>query len=38
VHPTVAAAMTHVDRETEPRLERIVSEMRTQQKLDALDA
>ena len=36
VHPTVAAAMTHVDRETEPRLERIVSEMRTQQKLDAL--
>ncbi|MDX6691333.1 MAG: hypothetical protein QOG15_2790 [Solirubrobacteraceae bacterium] len=36
VHPAVAAAMTHVDRETEPRLERIVSEMRTQQKLDAL--
>jgi thymidylate synthase ThyX len=36
VHPTVAAAMTHVDRDTEPRLERIVSEMRTQQKLDAL--
>jgi thymidylate synthase ThyX len=35
VHPTVAAAMTHVDRETEPRLERIVSELRTQAKLDA---
>ena len=29
VHPAVAAAMTHVDRETEPRLERILSEMRT---------
>jgi hypothetical protein len=27
--------MTHVDRETEPRLERIVSELRTQAKLDA---
>jgi len=38
VHPSVAAAMTHVDRETEPRLERIVSELRTQQKLDALQA
>jgi thymidylate synthase ThyX len=38
VHPAVAAAMTHVDRDTEPRLERIVSEMRTQQKLDALRA
>ena len=36
VHPAVAAAMTHVDRETEPRLERIVSELRTQAKLDAL--
>jgi thymidylate synthase ThyX len=30
VHPAVAAAMTHVDNETEPRLERILSEMRTQ--------
>ena len=30
VHPAVAAAMTHVDTETEPRLERILSEMRTQ--------
>ena len=29
VHPAVAAAMTHVDRETEPRLERILSEIRT---------
>jgi hypothetical protein len=28
VHPAVAAAMTHVDRQTEPRLERILSEMR----------
>jgi thymidylate synthase ThyX len=36
VHPAVAATMTHVDRETEPRLERILSEMRTQAKLDAL--
>ena len=30
VHPAVAAAMTHVDRESEPRLERILSEMRTE--------
>jgi thymidylate synthase ThyX len=29
VHPAVGAAMTHVDRQTEPRLERILSEMRT---------
>ncbi|HUE25790.1 MAG TPA: FAD-dependent thymidylate synthase, partial [Solirubrobacteraceae bacterium] len=29
VHPAVAAAMVHVDRQTEPRLERILSEMRT---------
>ncbi len=35
VHPSVAAAMTYLDRETEPRLERIVSELRTQAKLDA---
>jgi thymidylate synthase ThyX len=35
VHPAVAAAMTHVDRETEPRLERIAAELRTQAKLDA---
>ncbi len=30
VHPAVAAAMTHVDNDTEPRLERILSEIRTQ--------
>jgi thymidylate synthase ThyX len=36
VHPAVAAAMSHVDADTEPRLERILSEMRTQAKLDAL--
>ena len=36
VHPAVAGAMTHVDEEQEPRLERILSEMRTQAKLDAL--
>jgi hypothetical protein len=30
VHPAVAASMRHVDRETEPRLERILSELRTQ--------
>jgi thymidylate synthase ThyX len=29
VHPSVAAAMLHVDRQTEPRLERILSEMRS---------
>ena len=38
VHPAVAAAMIHVDRETEPRLERILSEMRNQAKRDALTA
>jgi thymidylate synthase ThyX len=32
VHPSVAAAMTFVDRDTEPRLERILSEIRTQAK------
>ncbi|HZO35261.1 MAG TPA: FAD-dependent thymidylate synthase [Solirubrobacteraceae bacterium] len=35
VHPAVAGAMRHVDTDTEPRLERILSEMRTQAKLDA---
>ena len=35
VHPAVGAAMTHVDRETEPRLERILSEMRTEGRLSA---
>jgi thymidylate synthase ThyX len=29
VHPAVGAMMTHVDRETEPRLERILAEMRS---------
>jgi hypothetical protein len=29
VHPAVADAMTHVDPDTEPRLERILSEMRS---------
>ncbi|HEX6388376.1 MAG TPA: FAD-dependent thymidylate synthase [Solirubrobacteraceae bacterium] len=38
VHPAVAATMTHVDDDTEPRLERILSEMRTQSKLDALSS
>ena len=35
VHPAVAAAMTHVDTSTEPRLERILSEMRRQAKAGA---
>jgi hypothetical protein len=35
VHPAVAAAMTHVDREAEPRLERILSEIRTQSRAPA---
>ena len=35
VHPTIAAAMSFVDDETEPRLERILSEIRTQAKLTA---
>ena len=38
VHPAVGATMTHVDRETEPRLERILSEIRTQAKHDAAGA
>jgi len=32
VHPAIAAAMTHVDHDVEPRLERILSEIRTQAK------
>ena len=32
VHPAVAAAMTYVDHDTEPRLERILSEIRTHAK------
>ena len=35
VHPSVAAAMTHVDSSTEPRLERILSEIRTHRKVAA---
>ncbi|MBJ7328985.1 MAG: FAD-dependent thymidylate synthase [Solirubrobacteraceae bacterium] len=35
VHPAVAATMTYVDRETEPRLERILSELKTQRKIEA---
>jgi hypothetical protein len=35
VHPAVADAMTHVDTEAEPRLERILSEMRTQARAAA---
>jgi thymidylate synthase ThyX len=36
VHPAVAAAMSHVDTTTEPRLERILSEMRSQAREQAL--
>jgi thymidylate synthase ThyX len=32
IHPAVAATMTHVDVSQEPRLERILSEIRTQRK------
>jgi thymidylate synthase ThyX len=35
VHPAIAAAMNHVDTETEPRLERILSEMRNQARAAA---
>ena len=35
-HPAVAAAMTHVDRSAEPRLERILSEMRQETRRAAL--
>jgi thymidylate synthase ThyX len=35
VHPAVGAAMTHVDHETEPRLERILSEMRSHTRATA---
>jgi thymidylate synthase ThyX len=38
VHPGVAAAMTHVDNSAEPRLERILSEIRTHRKRAAADA
>jgi thymidylate synthase ThyX len=32
VHPAIGAAMTHIDASTEPRLERIMSEIRTHRK------
>jgi hypothetical protein len=32
IHPAVAAAMSHVDTSREPRLERMLSEIRTQRK------
>ena len=35
-HPAVAAAMTHVDESAEPRLERIVSELRQETRRAAL--
>jgi hypothetical protein len=35
-HPAVAAAMCHVDTSAEPRLERILSEMRLQSRRAAL--
>jgi thymidylate synthase ThyX len=35
VHPAVAGAMKHVDFETEPRLERILSEMRSHSRASA---
>jgi thymidylate synthase ThyX len=38
VHPSIAAAMQHVDLTTEPRLERLLAEMRTQAKREALEA
>jgi thymidylate synthase ThyX len=38
VHPAVATAMTHVDVDTEPRLERILSEIRTHARRAATPA
>ena len=38
VHPGIAAAMKFVDDSTEPRLERMMSEIRTHRKRAALDA
>jgi thymidylate synthase ThyX len=35
VHPAVAGAMTHIDSDTEPRLERILSEMRSHSRTTA---
>jgi thymidylate synthase ThyX len=36
VHPAVAGAMTHVDATTEPRLERLLGELRTEERLGAM--
>ncbi|MDQ6750061.1 MAG: FAD-dependent thymidylate synthase [Actinomycetota bacterium] len=38
VHPLVADAMRHVDHDAEPRLERILSEMRTQSRREGAEA
>jgi len=38
VHPLVASAMSHVDHDAEPRLERILSEMRTQGRREGAKA
>jgi thymidylate synthase ThyX len=38
VHPAVAAAMDHVDRSSEPRLERLLSEMRAEWRRAALSS
>jgi thymidylate synthase ThyX len=38
VHPGIAAAMSHVDSSAEPRLERILSEIRTHRKRAAAEA
>jgi hypothetical protein len=35
VHPAVAGSMTHVDDHSEPRLERILSEMRAAERAAA---
>ena len=37
IHPGVAAAMSHVDTSQEPRLERILSEIRTHRKRAAAE-
>ena len=38
VHPAIAAAMVHVDGSREPRLERIMSEIRTHRKRVAVES
>ena len=38
VHPAIARAMTHVDSSSEPRLERILSEIRTHRKRAGRDS